>query len=158
MRWTTVLTMILWLIAIGNPAPAGTIYTWTDADGVKHYSNSQPPAEADNVLTIEEVEYDQVGADRNREEFNRMVEGASEEANRHFDQQTRKKAQQAAKRQRQETEARERQSAEEKARLMKEIEAIQNRALGPNFTQGMRDNLVRQLQEKIDQLDEGAAN
>ena len=158
MRWTTVLTMILWLIAIGNTALAGTIYTWTDADGVKHYSNSQPPEEAANVMTIEEVEYDQVGADRNREEFNRMVEGASEEADRHFDQQARKKAQQAAKQQRQKKEARERQSAAEKTRLMKEIEAIQNRALGPNFTQGMRDNLIRQLQEKIDQLDEGAAN
>ena len=158
MRWTTVLTMILWLVAIGNPAPAGMIYTWTDADGVKRYSNSQPPENADNVRTIEEVEYDPAGADRNREEFNRMVEGASEEADRHFDQQARKKAQQAATQQRQKKEAAERQSADEKARLMNEIEAIRNRALGPNFTKGMQDNLIRQLQEKIDQLDEGSAN
>lgn len=158
MRIRTLVTIPACLLIIGNTAPAGTIYTWTDADGVKRYSNAQPPEDADNVQTIEEVEYDDVGADRNRQEFDRMVEGASEEADRHFDQQARKKKQQATKRQQQKKETLERQAAEERARLMKEIEAIQNRGLGPNFTKGMRDNLIRDLQEKIDELDEGSAD
>lgn len=158
MRKTTLLTMTACLIIIGHTSLAGTIYTWTDADGVKRYSNSQPPEDAQNVQTIDEVEYDETEADSSRREFDRMVEEASEEADRHFDQQARQKARQDAKRERSQKEARAQQISEEKARLMNEIEAIQNRALGPNFTQGMRDNLVRQLQEKIDQLEENSTD
>ena len=143
---------------VGGPAVAGTIYTWTDANGVQHYSNTQPPEDAANVQTIDEVDYDAVGADRRRMEFDRMVEQASEEAERHFDQQARQKALQAEQRKQLQKQARAQRVSEEKARLANEIEAIQNRALGPTFTQGMRDNLVRQLQEQIDRLEEGSAN
>ena len=158
MRTTTILTITVCLLIFGSPALAGTIYTWTDANGVKRYSNQQPPEDADNVQTMDEVEYDSTGADSNRQEFDRMVEKASEEADRQIEAQDRKKEQQAKQQNRLQQEAHARQVAEEKARLMNEIEALRNRALGPTFTQGMRDNLIQQIREKIDRLDEGSAN
>ena len=32
------------------------------------------------------------------------------------------------------------------------MDAIRNRGLGPGFTQGMKDNLLKQLQDKLDLL------
>lgn len=153
MRWISPIALVACLLLVGNTVPAGTIYTWTDADGVKHYSNEQPPEDVDKVQTIEEVQYDQAGADQKRQEYDRMVEEASEEADRHFDQQAQEKARQEEERQQQQLEEKEHRIAEQRARLEKEIEAIRNRGLGPNFTKGMQDNLIRQLQEKIDQLE-----
>jgi DNA topoisomerase VI subunit B len=139
-----------------NNVSAGAIYTWTDADGVKRYSNSQPPEDAENVQTIEEVPYDGSGADQHRQEFDRMVKDASREADRHFKQQAQEKARQAEAKQRQQQAEKAQQIAAEKARLLKEIEAIQQRAFSPTFTKGMQDNLIREVQEKIDRLESGA--
>ena len=136
-----------------NSVSAGTIYTWTDADGIKRFSNSKPPADAKNVRTIEEVPYDQAGADQRRQAFDRMVQEASREADLHFKQQAEKKAQQAEARQRQQEAEKAQQIAIEKAKLLKEIEAIQRRAFSPTFTKGMQDNLIREVQEKIDRLE-----
>jgi Domain of unknown function (DUF4124) len=41
------------------------IYEWTDEKGVKHYSNSAPPAEAKIMMKTEELPYDEV-ADNDR--------------------------------------------------------------------------------------------
>jgi len=153
MRWISFIVLVAWILLIGNTVPAGTIYTWTDADGVKHYSNQQPPEGNENVQTIGEVQYDEAGADRNRQEYDRMVEEASQKADRHFDQQAREKANQQAERQQQQQEEKDRRIAEQRAVLEKQIEALRNRALSTSFTIGMRDNLIRQLQEKIDQLE-----
>ena len=70
----------------------GTIYTWTDENGVKRYSNSQPPENAEQVRTIEEVPTDPEEADQIREEYDRMVEAARQDADRYFKQQAEKKA------------------------------------------------------------------
>lgn len=156
MRWTPLFTITACFLLAGNTALAGTIYTWTDADGVKRYSNSQPPEDADNVQTIDEVQYDERGADQRRKDFDRMAEEAGEDADRHFEEQARKKQQTAeVQRQRQQAE-KARQVAEEQAKLQKQIEAVQARGLGPNFSAGQRDNLVRQLQKQIDQLENSA--
>jgi len=153
MRWLSLIALVACILLVGNTVPAGTIYTWTDADGVKHYSNEQPPEDSENVQTIEEVQSDQAGADQNRQEYDRMVEKASENADRHFDEQAREEALQEEERQQQQQEEKDRRIAEQRARLEKEIEAVRSRGLGPNFTKGMQDNLIRQLQEKIDQLE-----
>jgi hypothetical protein len=153
MRWIPLIALVACLLFFGNTVPAGTIYTWTDADGVKHYSNEQPPEDNENVETIEEVQYDQAEADRNRQEFDRMVEEASEEADRHFEQQSREKARQEEERQQRNKEVKKQQAAEQRTRLEKQIETLRNRGLSPTFTKGMRDNLIRQLQEEIDRLE-----
>ncbi len=153
-----IITLLTALFVLsGGTAMADTIYTWTDADGVKRYSNHQPPEGVDNVETIEEVQYDATGADSSRREFEQMVKEASQEADRHFEQQAREKAMQAQAQRRREQKAQDEKVAEERALLMKEIEAIKQRGYSATFTKGMQDNLIRQVQEQIDQLDQGAS-
>ena len=36
--------LLLALLTVGLPAAAGEMYSWTDANGVKHFSDSPPPA------------------------------------------------------------------------------------------------------------------
>jgi hypothetical protein len=156
MRWIIVTALSAWFVLLGSTTMADTIYTWTDADGVKRYSNAQPPQGVGNVQTIEEVQYDDTGADRNRRNYEAMVKEASKAADRHFEQQDRKKAMQADAKRRREQEAQNQKIAEERARLMKEIEAIKQRGYSPTFTKGMQDNLIKEVQAKIDQLDQGS--
>jgi hypothetical protein len=135
---------------------AGTIFTWTDADGVKRYSNSQPPEDADNVQTIEEIQYEQRGDDQSRREFDRMAEESGEDADRHFEEQARKKEQAAEAQRQRQLEKKSQEDTEKRANLQKQIEEIQARGLGPNFSAGQRDHLIRQVQEKIDALENSA--
>ncbi|WP_319522350.1 DUF4124 domain-containing protein [uncultured Desulfosarcina sp.] len=153
MRWTFLIALAACLLLVGHSVSAGSIYTWTDADGVKHYSNEQPPEGIEEVQTIEEVQGDPTSAEQNQQEYDRMVEEASEGADRHFDERAQEKARQEEERQQQQDEEKERRIAEQRARLEKEIEAVRNRGLSPTFTKGMQDNLIRQLQEQIDQLE-----
>ncbi len=146
------------LVLFASTVSAGTIFTWTDADGVRRYANSQPPEEAENVQTIEEVQYDAVGTDRSRQAYDRMVKEASRDADRHFEQQARKKTRQAEARQRQQQEENARQIDAQRAEQLKEIDAIQQRGYSPTFTKGMQENLIREVQEKIAQLKRGAGS
>ena len=153
MRWTPLFTITACLLLAGSTALAGTIYTWTDADGVRRYSNSQPPEDADNVQTIDEVQYDEAGAGKRRQDFDRMAQEAGEDADRHFEEQAKKREQAAEDQRRRQQAEKSRQVAEDRAKLQKQIEDIQARGLGPNFSAGQRDNLIRQIQEKIEGLE-----
>ena len=156
MRWIIVTGLTAFFVLLGSTTMADTIYTWTDADGVKRYSNAQPPEGVGDVQTIEEVQYDDTGADQNRRNYEAMVKAASKEADRHFEQQDRKKAMQAEAKRRREQAAQDEKVAEERARLMKEIEAIEKRGYSATFTKGMKENLIKEVQAKIDQLDQGS--
>jgi len=140
-------------ILFGSTVFADTIYTWTDADGVKRYSNSQPPEDVENVQTIQEIPYDQRGDDQNRREYNRMVEDASNSADRHFEEQADKKAQETEARRQQQLEAQARRIEQERAKLQKEIDDIQGRGLSPTFSAGQKAYLIKQVQERINQLE-----
>jgi hypothetical protein len=141
-------------VLLANVVAAGTIYRWTDADGVQRYSNAHPPEGAENVTTIDEVQSDQTSQNQIRQEYDRMVEEASQEADRHFQEQTemKAKARQAAQQQKQ---AKHTQQLEQKRQqLQKEIEAIQNRGLSPTFSPGQKEYLIKQIQDQIDQIDQ----
>lgn len=54
------------LVAIAVVSPAGAeVYSWVDADGVRHFSNFPPPDTTPGVAAIEERPYD-AAADRER--------------------------------------------------------------------------------------------
>jgi hypothetical protein len=148
------LTVLFFLFS--GTVPAGTIFTWTDADGVRRYSNSQPPEDIENVKTIEEIQYDQQGNSQRRKEFDRMAEESGEDADRYFEEQAQKKERAAEARRQRQLAEKSRQAAEEQARLQKQIEELKARGVGPNFSAGQRDLLIRQVQEKIDQLENSA--
>jgi len=153
MRRIGIVSLIALFFLLGSTVVYATIYTWTDANGVKRYSNSQPPENAKNVQTIEETHSNQNADAQNRQEYDRMVEDASKNADRQFERQAEKKAQEAAARQKQQQMEQAQRVARERDRLQKKIDAIKNRGLGPTFTTGMKANLIKQVQDRIDRLE-----
>ena len=91
-------------------------------------------------------------ADEQRQAYDKMVEEATREADAYVEQkqQEQKQASESAKA---ETDAAldERVQAE-RQRLQSEMETVQKRGLGPNFTEGMRANQIQELQNKLNQL------
>ncbi len=139
---------------LANASLAGTIYTWTDADGVKRYSDTAPPDGAQNVRAIDEFQSSQDNGNRARQEYERMVEEANQEANRHFEEQAEKKARAREDEQNREAAKRRQRLERECQKLQQELESIQNRGLSPTFSAGQKEYLTGQVQEKIDKINE----
>ncbi|MFO7713098.1 DUF4124 domain-containing protein [Desulfosarcina sp.] len=148
-----ILGLTAWFFLLGNAVVAETIYTWTDADGVRRFSNSQPPEGVAVVETIEGIQGDTGGADQNRQAYDRMVEEASQNADRHFEQQAEAKAQAAEAERARQMEAQDRRIEAERDKLQAEINAIDGRGLSTTFSAGMKENLIQQVQEKLDLLE-----
>jgi hypothetical protein len=61
---------IVFIIMIASPLEAN-IYSWTDSNGVKHFSNSPPPAEENSSIDVHrEIAYDRA-ADEERWDLDR---------------------------------------------------------------------------------------
>ena len=153
MRRMIIFSLTALFFLFGNTVIADTIYTWTDADGVKRYSNSKPPEDVENVQTIQEIQYDQRGDDQRRQEYDRMVEDASQSADRHFKEQAEQKAQNAKAERRQQLEAQAQQIEKTRSKLQKAIDDLEGRALSRTFSNGQKEYLIKQVEEKIDQLE-----
>jgi hypothetical protein len=153
MRWIIISSLMALLLLFDISAATAKIYTWTDADGVKRYSNAAPPEGAVNVKTIDEIPADEATDDPQREEYDRMVEDASQNADEHFKQQSEDKAKEEEADQERQLEKLNQRVSQERARLQKQIDAIRSRGLGPNFTNGMKANQVKQVEEKIHRLE-----
>lgn len=148
--------VLVWAAAQATPQAAQTIYTWTDANGVRHYTTSAPPADAvDPEIYIqggnETGPADQGNA--RRESFDNMVERARIEAERL--EQERLEAERTRERQEREAAEKRRQAelAAKRRALQEKIDALRGRALSPTFSQGMRDSQIEALQAQIDQLE-----
>ena len=153
MRRMIIFSLTALFFLFGNTVIADTIYTWTDADGVKRYSNSKPPEDVENVQTIQEIQYDQRGDDQRRQEYDRMVEDANQRADRHFKEQAEQKAQNAKAERRQQLEAQAQQIEETRSQLQKAIDDLEGRALSRTFSNGQKEYLIKQVEEKIGQLE-----
>jgi vacuolar-type H+-ATPase subunit E/Vma4 len=93
-----------------------------------------------------------MAVDEARQAYDKMVEEATREADEYVEE--KQKKMDDAKREsrvKKDAELQERIQAEQE-RIMEQKQAVQNRGLGPNFTQGMKDNLLRELQERLDRL------
>ena len=91
-------------------------------------------------------------ADEARQAYDKMVEESVKEADEYLQEKAnKKKAAEAEAQSPQEVAMDERVQAEQK-RIGAEMDAIRNRGLGSGFTQGMKDNLLEQQQDKLDQL------
>jgi len=133
-----------------STAPAGTIYIWTDAQGVKHYAD-QPPPEGVKDYDVAQGVINRSDSE-NREGFKQMMQEIEQE-NLKTDQE--REAQKAA---REAAEAEKKAAAEnarieaEQARLQEKIDALNNRALSPTFTEGMRRAQIEAIQKEMDNL------
>jgi hypothetical protein len=64
-RFVPIVNVIVWLALVGVLSPAeslAAIYTWVDAQGVKHFTNTPPPDDV-SAVRHDEIQYDAV-ADR----------------------------------------------------------------------------------------------
>ena len=60
------------------PAVLADIYSWTDENGVRHYSDT-PPAESENIKIRPAIPHDEEADQRNREAHQEMLEQVEEE-------------------------------------------------------------------------------
>lgn len=138
------------------------IYTWTDENGIKQYSD-QPPENIDDYDTFEprtsqgEPSGNQPGNEV-RSTYKKMIQEVERE-NLQADQQKAEEARQKKLREKERADAARKEKIQaERDLLQKQIDALNARALSPTFTQGMRDNLIKKLKEQMDALESSATN
>ena len=91
-------------------------------------------------------------ADEARQAYDEMVEEATREADAYLqEKEDRKQAAKAADREK-ENDALKKRTAAEQKRILTEMDAVRQRGLGPNFTQGMKDSQLADLQQRLDRL------
>ncbi len=66
--------LILWLGMISPPTAPADIYSWTDANGVRHFSNKPPQGRVVDARQSEEIPYDEAGDRRNQEADDRYFD------------------------------------------------------------------------------------
>jgi hypothetical protein len=107
--------LILLILLWSGPPAAANLYHWTDADGIRHFSNTLPPNGAEASVLMEEIPYDpETDAQRRTQEDAMLEERESAEIQERLE---------AAEREAEEA-RRQAEEAKRKAdRLEKEIEA-----------------------------------
>lgn len=134
---------------LAAPAIADTIYIWTDEKGVKRFSN-QPPEGVENFETVEGTR--SKPEEQTRPGLEKLVEEVKRENQETERQREQEEALRKAEEKRKAAEEKNTRVQTERAQLQKQIDELNNRALSPTFTQGMRDNQIRMIQEKMDAL------
>lgn len=146
-RYFFILMAVLLLAA---NAPAATIYIWTDADGVKHFSDQPPPEGTDNYDVAQGV-IDRSGDDQ-REGFKQMMQEVDQENRRADQARESKKAEQAAAEKEKKADEQQARIQAERDRLQKKIDALNKRALSPTFTEGMRQSQIEAILKEMEKI------
>jgi hypothetical protein len=143
------------MIGIAPPAIAETIYTWTDAEGKLHFSDEVPPDTVTGYKKIQTAPDSSVPSNvspERRSSYDFMVEKAKREAQQN-EQQRRNEAEAREKQEKREAELRHKARIEpEKRRLEKAIKDIENRALSPTFSMGMKKAQIEALRKELETL------
>jgi len=144
------------LLCLATPATAGTIYSWTDAEGKQHFSDKQPPETIKNYKVIKtkpNASDKKAQASERRSSYDSMADRARQESDQ-LDQQRRAEDKAREIQEKQEAEARRKAKNEpELRRLEKAIKDLENRALSRTFSQGMKNAQIEALRKQIKQLD-----
>ncbi len=148
--------MILWLsgqfllfVPILN---AGSIYTWTDENGVKRYSNEAPPDDSKDLKVIKEIPHTQADDDRSRQNVEKLEQVLEA-------QEAEKKAAEIEKEQKnKKIDAGKKKTAKstlnkkvllEKERLQNEIRRIEQLAIGGPYSLAMKKSKIKEYQDKL---------
>jgi hypothetical protein len=144
------------LLLLAPPAIAETIYTWTDSEGKQYFSDKVPPDALSDYKTIETAP-DSAGPSnvtpQRRPSYDFMVEKAKREALQ-SEKQRRIEAETRERQEKREAELQHKARIEpERRRLEKAIKAIENRALSPTFSMGMKKAQIKTLRQKLEKLE-----
>jgi Domain of unknown function (DUF4124) len=135
---------------------SNTIYTWTDKNGVQRFSNDPPPKGVENFQQFETqaMPPDTSGADnKRRPSYDQMVQRASQAARQQELQGKAEAAARAAKEKRLAEKRRQAKIQSERNRLLKQIDAIKNRAVSPTFPMGMKKAQIDKIRKQIAELE-----
>ena len=156
MKYLPILVLSLLVLLFITDLNADNIYSWTDENGVRQYSNTAPGNDAKDVEIIKEIPHTQddekkSGQDANEldrvldelEAENRAAEIEREEKDKKIEAEKNKAAQDKLNKKIQ----------TEKERLQNEIRRIEQLALGGTFSLAMKKSKIKEYQEKIDLLE-----
>jgi chromosome segregation ATPase len=93
-----------------------------------------------------------VAADKARQEYDKMVEESVREADAYVKEKQEAQQQAEEDAQGQQDAALQQRVQAESDRIKAEMDRVQNRGMSYNFTQGMKDDQLRQLQDQLDRL------
>jgi predicted nuclease with TOPRIM domain len=143
------------MLCLVPPVIAETIYTWTDSEGKQYFSDAPPP---DTITDYKEIQTvpDSSGqsnlSPERRSSYDQMVEEAEKEALQ-SERQRRKEAEARAIQEKREAEQRRKARIEpERRRLEQAIEDLENRALSPTFSMGMKKAQIEKLRKELEKL------
>jgi hypothetical protein len=148
--------IILWImLCMAPPVVAGTIYTWIDSEGKQHFSDEPPPDTVTDYKKIQTVP-DSSGqtnlSPERRFSYDQMVEKAKQEALQ-SEQRRRKEDKARAIQEKREAEKRRKARIEpERRRLEQAIKDLENRALSPTFSMGMKKAQIEKLRKELEAL------
>jgi hypothetical protein len=138
----------LMALLIGSTVYAGTVYEWTDENGVRHFSNTGAPAEVEAIATTAEEtaapEVEEKAAQEAQQEQDEILSDAPAQGT--PTPSVREQAEQLQQ------ERLSRQVEQERKRLEAEIAQIDNLSVGVSFTPGMKAARMEPLKEQLDLL------
>jgi len=145
MRITWVFAILLTALALAGPLYAGSVYHWTDENGVRHYSNTGHPEEVVEADVRPEETSPAPAADASGDTEGSEneppvgpggtdLEESSPSREEQFDNRLAAKA------------------AREREWLQSEIKRVNGLSIGKSFTPGMKDAQLRPLQEQLSLL------
>jgi len=141
-RWLSVILFAS--VFVTGPLYAGSVYYWTDDNGVRHYSNTGIPNDVEAAdVRPEEATSPQAPATSDISDTDREPPDATpSEGDTEQDESDAEGGQQMDDR----LAAR---AEKEQQRLESEIKKIKGLSIGKSFTQGMKDARIRPLQEQL---------
>ena len=156
MKYLPILVISILVLLLITDLNADKIYSWTDENGVRQYSNTAPGKDAEDVQIIKEIPHTQddekkSGPDANEldrvldelEADKRAAEIERKEKDKKIEAEKNKAAQNKLNKKIQ----------TEKERLQNEIRRIEQLALGGTFSLAMKKSKIKEYQEKIDLLE-----
>ncbi len=142
------------LLISAVPLPADTIFSWIDDQGVRHFSDTPPPAHITQSSRMESQSPAQT--EPRRDTYDQMVESSRHQADALKHERELEAAKRAA---REELERRRQLEAErnsERRQLEDQIRQLRQRSLGPTFTEGMRAAQISAVEARMRKLNGGS--
>jgi len=152
MKYLPILVLSVLVLLFITDLNADNIYSWTDENGVRQYSNTAPGNDAKDVEIIKEIPLTQDDEKKSGQDANKLdrvldeleAENRAAEIEREKIEAEKKKATQDELNKKIQT---------EKERLYNEISRIQKLALGGTFSLAMKKSKIKEYQEKLDLLE-----
>jgi hypothetical protein len=144
MKWIGA-SLVLVMLA-GGPLFADSVYFWTDENGVRHYSNTGIPPGVQEANERPEESPSAPSPEVNSATGNGSASGSSSDAWSGDTPEEEAAAADSTKKMDKRLAAR---VEKERARLGAEIKRIQNLSIGKSFTPGMKDAMVKPLEEQL---------